>query len=468
MSSSRHGKAPGWGEGPAYLRDILERTHEGFWVVDSNRRFLDVNTAYCRMSGYDRASLLSMGLDEIDVAQTALTTAERMVRIRKNGFELFESRHRRSDGSMFDVEVSASWMDGPFESYVGFCRDITDRKLADAALRESRYFNRSLIQSMPLPIFYKNLEGRFVEFNAAFESFMGLDYARLYMKTAFDVAPPELAAMYHEKDSALISSPGTSVYESKIIGGAGALRDVVIHKATILNLAGEPVGIIGAIFDITERNRDEATIRGLLEEKETLLRETHHRIKNNMATVISLLSARGAIREGAPAREALADAGLKIKSMMVLYDKLYRSSGFKSLGLRIYLESLVKEILSVGYSPAPIEAELDIEDIELDAEVLSPLGIAINELLSNSMKHAFDGADSGRVTIRGHISEGFIVLKYADDGPGLPPGADADSGATFGLRLLSLMAQQIGGSIRLDPDDRRTFTLSFPIAPDSR
>ena len=107
------------------------------------------------------------------------------------------------------------------------------------------------MQSVPLPIFYKDIDGCFREFNTAFEKFMGLGREELYGKTAFDVEPSELAITYHEKDIELIAHPGAIVYDSRIKSKEGQIRDVVIHKATIRNLTGNVTGVIGAIFDIT-------------------------------------------------------------------------------------------------------------------------------------------------------------------------------------------------------------------------
>jgi PAS domain S-box-containing protein len=449
--------------GERYLRAVLETTRDGYWMVDMQGHVVDANDAYCRMSGYTRSELLALSISDLDADESTEATAGRIDRIIMNGFELFETRHRRKDKSVFHVEISVSYLKGKTEGFICFCRDITDRKNAETALLESRFFNRSLLQSVPLPIFFKDLEGCFRDFNSSFEAFMGLERDELLGKTAFDVEPFDLAVMYHEKDVDLIAHPGAIVYDSRIKNRGGELRDVVIHKATIRNLSGDVIGIIGAIFDITDRKRDENTIRALVQEKDILLQETHHRIKNNMSTIIGLLTMQSNLHADETVKMILNGAGLRIKSMMVLYDKLYRSSGYRAVSIRSFLVSLVDEILAVSHAPVPVRAEIDIEDFSLEAPILSPLGIMVGELMTNSMKYAFGDVVEGVIGLTVHRSDETATLSYRDNGPGLPVETEAGTDSSFGLNLIDALVKQIGGSMRLDGAARNTFVIKFNI-----
>jgi len=447
--------------GERYLRAVLETTRDGYLMVDMQGRIADVNDAYCKMSGYIRSELLGSDISNLDADESQRETANRIERILKNKSELFETRHRRKDRSVFNVEISVSHLQGEAEGFICFCRDITDRKNAETALHESRFFNRSLLQSVPLPIFFKDLDGCFRDFNSSFEAFMGLGRDELYGKTAFDVEPHDLATLYHEKDIELIAHPGALVYDSRIKNKEGELRDVVIHKATIRNPTGDVIGIIGAIFDITEHKRDEITIRALVKEKDILLKETHHRIKNNMSTIIGLLTMQSNLHADESVKLILNAAGLRIKSMMVLYDKLYRSSGYRAVSIRAFLGSLVEEILAVSYAPVPVRAEVEIEDFALDAPILSPLGIMVNELMTNSMKYAFGDVAEGIIGIKvGRVGE-TVTFIYRDNGPGLPDGIEVDAYSSFGLNLIGALVKQIGGSIKLDGVTKNTFIIVF-------
>jgi len=120
-----------------YLRSILNTTRDGFWIVDAQGRIIDVNDAYCAMSGFSREELLSMRISDQDPFEDPAVTAERIARIARNGSELFERRHRRKDGGVFDVEISASWLDIDGGQSVCFCRDITERKRMENDLRSA-------------------------------------------------------------------------------------------------------------------------------------------------------------------------------------------------------------------------------------------------------------------------------------------------------------------------------------------
>ena len=134
-----------------YLSTILETTRDGFWVLDIQGSVTDVNAAYCRMSGYTRDALLQMRIPDMEVDETPDETAARIKRIIQNGSELFETRHRRKDGSIFDVELSVTWMEKGVQQFVCFCRDITDRKRTEEALLESEKTVRKKLQAILEP-----------------------------------------------------------------------------------------------------------------------------------------------------------------------------------------------------------------------------------------------------------------------------------------------------------------------------
>ena len=144
---------------------------------------------------------------------------------------------------------------------VGTLSDITDRKKVEDALRESELFLSSLLQSIPAPVFYKDLHGRYLGFNQAFEVFFGKTQEALIGKSVFDVSPIELARIYHEKDAVLFGRPGTQVYESQVKDARGELREVVFHKASLTNDSGGVTGLVGVILDITEGKQAEAALK---------------------------------------------------------------------------------------------------------------------------------------------------------------------------------------------------------------
>jgi PAS domain S-box-containing protein len=214
---------------------------------------------------------------------------------------------------------------------------------------------------------------------------------------------------------------------------------------------------------ITERQHAEEKIRTLLAEKELLLKEVHHRIKNNMNTMMSLLSLQAGSVKDAGSVVALTDARRRLQSMMVLYDRLYRSDGFRELSIREYLTPLVHEIVGNFPNKGIVNVETHLDDIVLDSKTLAPIGIVVNELLTNAMKHAFTGDRGGSIRISASLAENRMKIAVHDDGTGLPASVNMGTSAGFGLRLVGMLAEQIGGTVQIERDHGTRFTLEFEV-----
>jgi PAS domain S-box-containing protein len=215
--------------------------------------------------------------------------------------------------------------------------------------------------------------------------------------------------------------------------------------------------------DITERKLAEEKIRNLLSEKELLLREVHHRIKNNMNIVMSLLSLQASTLKDPSVILSLEDARSRVQSMMVLYDKLYQSADFRKISTREYLTSLIDEIVMNFPDRRLITIEKRIDDAILDAKILSPVGIILNELLTNIMKHAFVGKDKGVAGVFCSIKKNHATLVIEDNGIGVPESTDITTSTGFGMQLVGILTEQLEGTIRLERLNGSKFILEFDI-----
>ena len=169
--------------------------------------------------------------------------------------------------------------------------------------------------------------------------------------------------------------------------------------------------------ELAERRRAEDQISSLLAEKELLLKEVHHRIKNNMNVVGSLLSMQSDMLKDDPAAvAALQDSRNRVQSMMVLYDKLYRSNDFRAISAKEYVTALISEIMVNFPNRERVDVKTRVDDIVLDAKILSPMGIIVNELLTNTMKYAFADRGSGRMAVSFSIKGGHATLIVEDNG----------------------------------------------------
>ena len=217
-------------------------------------------------------------------------------------------------------------------------------------------------------------------------------------------------------------------------------------KIMVRDDAGHPVRICGTHEDIDERKRARDRIDSLLAEKELLLKEVHHRIKNNMNTVYGLLSLQESAVSEPSARAALQDTAARIQSMSILYDKLYRSSDYGSLSIRDYLSVLADEVIANFPNSSTVKVRKDFQDFPLDAKRLQPIGIIVNELLTNAMKYAFKGRGQGLVSVSASLADGRVTLAVGDDGNGIPESVSFEESAGFGLQLVHALIMQLEGT----------------------
>jgi len=235
------------------------------------------------------------------------------------------------------------------------------------------------------------------------------------------------------------------------------------NAALVYGSDGVIKSIVGVSRDITERVVFENKIQNLLNEKELILKEVHHRVKNNMSTILNLLTLQLDMQDNPHTKGVLFDAAGRVQSMMVLYDKLYRSDSESVLSLREYFTALVEEIISIFPKKASIKVKLDIENIMLSTKVLSPLGIIINELITNSMKYAFSDYDNAVISLTVSMKDNVIQIVFCDNGRGLPESVSFEHSTGFGMQLISMLTSQIMGNVRIDRESGTCFIIDFDI-----
>ena len=254
-------------ESEVRYRTLFESATDAIFLVLDNK-FIDCNDAALKMFGCKRKELIGNYFYDFSpsVQPTGRDSKEEAIQKMANAFsgtpQFFEWRYCRRDETPFDAEVSLNRMELGNEILIlGIVRDITSRKQAEKVLQESAWFQQQLIDALPAPVFFKDPEGRYLGCNKAYESFLNMGRDEIIGKSVFEIAPEELAAIYHEKDLALFRSPGIQIYESSVRDADGSVHNVVFHKATFSMGDGSVGGVIGAILDITERKRAEEALK---------------------------------------------------------------------------------------------------------------------------------------------------------------------------------------------------------------
>ena len=340
--------------------------------------------------------------------------------------------------------------------------DITERKRAEQAVKESEANLNSLINNRDESIWSIDRNYRYINFNAYFKN----DYRKAYGVVlemgmhALDILTPELCGFWKEKyDKALAGQ--REVFEfAEHIGDVDHSFQVSLNP---IMTDGWVAGVSALSADITDRKRAEEKLQNLLQEKELILKEVHHRIKNNMGAVMGMLMIQQAKIKDDISKQILIDSANRIKTMEVLYNKLYLSDNKAALSIKSYLPSLVNEIIKLFRIMKPVRTEIQLEDIILDPRVLSSLGIIINELLTNAIKHAFPGRDDGVIVITASGNEGLVILVFQDNGIGMPDAAAHEAQSGFGLLLINSLVQQIKGTLTVERNMGTRFIIKFPV-----
>lgn len=249
-----------------------------------------------------------------------------------------------------------------------------------------------------------------------------------------------------------------------------------IISATPVTLNDRPC-IISLARDITERITAEEKLKEAMkeaianrekaetakQEKELLLKEVHHRIKNNMNTIMALLSLHSDTVSDQSAVAALREAGSRVRSMMILYDKLYRSESFREIAVREYIAPLSDEIVNEFPHRSRITINRQIDDFIMESQTLFLIGIITNELITNIMKYAFEGMDRGTINLIMQKNGNHVKIIISDNGIGLPGSFDLKQSAGFGLQLVSMLAGQLKGSLKIESGNGTTALVEFDV-----
>lgn len=225
--------------------------------------------------------------------------------------------------------------------------------------------------------------------------------------------------------------------------------------------------VIGAVMvarDLTESREGEERLREALREKEVLIKEIHHRVKNNLQIIASMLNLQTGCISDDYSRLALRDSQNRIRTLALVHEKLYSSGDVSQIAVKDYIRDLTSSLFKSLTEASPsVALRLDLADVSLDLDALIPLALILNELLSNSLQHAYPDGREGEIGIvLGPTSTSRLELVVADDGVGFPPELDYRQTETLGLQLVCLLTTQLGGNIELERDGGTVFTIEFP------
>jgi two-component sensor histidine kinase len=233
--------------------------------------------------------------------------------------------------------------------------------------------------------------------------------------------------------------------------------------------------VLSSIVDISDRKQREQMVQQALKEKDILLGEIHHRVKNNLHVIHSLLDLQSARITDTSVQEMLRESQNRIRSMALIHQTLYESRDFAGVDFKTFLDTLIPTLISsYGIDPFRIALSIAAEDVKLPINLAIPCGLMVNELVSNALKHAFPGSRPGEIAVSARVEAkpdepgDQVVLAIGDDGVGLADTVDLETAETLGLRLVLLLTDQLHGVLDIHRADPTRFTITFPLVEERR
>ncbi len=407
----------------------------------------------------------SIHVDDVPLVQQAIREAESgksfvvEYRIR----DAFGNWHWFIDRSFGYADVNGDML------LEGLVLDITEGKLAEEKLYSSHQLLEKIISSLPVRVFWKDKNLVYLGCNTSFARDAGFtDPSDIIGKDDFQMAWGEQAEQYRAADRQVIESGDAKLLvEEPQKNANGDTLVVLTSKIPLRNSTGEVTGILGTYIDITERKQSQEKIKASLAEKEVILKEIHHRVKNNMQVISSLLQLQASKIKDPAYIQMFKDSQERIRSMALVYERLNQSEDMARIELRTYVSDLVAGLVH-SYSVGPMTplTVIDVADIRVSLDLAIPCGLIINEIISNSLKYAFKGGRQGTISVSIKPCEGNLEMLLADDGVGLPEGVTFENARSLGMSLIkTLVVHQLDGKLELKRENGTGYAITLPYRP---
>jgi PAS domain S-box-containing protein len=383
-------------------------------------------------------------------------------------------------------------------------QDILGRKLAEEALRESEKHLGATFAQTAVGIMEFLPRGEICRYNRKFFDILGGDAKEWLARSVWDMIEADDDPVKYEAVNAVIRGERAEYSDEMLLRRTDGKRVwCQFSLSTVRSDEGTLKYCIVVVADISERKRAEAELADLnasleervlertleiakandrlveeidqrsnaeerlktsLLEKDVLIREIHHRVKNNLQIIISLLSLQAQQSRDTSSASALMDSQTRVRSMALIHEKLYQSQNLSSIDFQAYIQNLVDNLMvSYGVDRRRILVTVSARDLPLTINTAIPLGLVMNELVSNALKYAFTEGRPGHLSITGRVDGKQLQIRIRDDGVGIPEAFDWRNAKSLGLHLVQLLTRQLDGTIELVRDSGSEFILLIPL-----
>ena len=455
------------GEKEELFRSAFDHAPIGMALVAPDGKWLQVNRSLCELVGYTDQELLTIDFQTIthpDDLDADLGHVREVLAGEIQTYQM-EKRYFHKRGHVVHVMLSVSLVrDGGGRPlyFVSQIKDISQRKAADEALAANDALLRQFIKHSPAAIAMFDTELRYlqmsdrwlIDYHLAGRDITGLSH--------YDVFPdiPEIWKAVHRR---VLAGAVERCEEDPFHRADGETEWLQWECRPWRRAAGEIGGLVMFTQVITQRKRAEEQVKASLREKEVLLKEIHHRVKNNLQIVSTLLDLQSGHTADPRALAMFQESRGRVKSMALIHERLYRSQDMARVNFTEYVRQLADDLCrTYKVSDDDVRLELDVDIPPLPLDLAIPCGLLLNELMSNCFKHAFAGAAGGTIRLSLRRAGETNVLILSDDGAGFPADTNFRDTESFGLQLVNTLVDQLDGDIDMAAGRGTTFTVRFP------
>lgn len=448
-----------------YARSIIDSSLDMIVATDIDYNINEFNTAAESTFGYSKEEVLGKNLSVLFSDEHEMDKV--IDRITGQGSLANEIINRKKDGTFFISFLSASVLKnerGEIVGAMGVSRDITAIKKAEEELRLSEERHRAIYDQAYIGIARIAKMGRFLLVNERLCDMLDYSSDELYKKTFYELGlPEEVEEGLVDWDQLLSGKIKNFSREQTYVRKDGELLSANVTVSLVRDSNDNPNYFVAVFEDITERKEYERQLEESIKEKEVLLKEVHHRVKNNMQVISSILNLQSSYISDENALAILRESQDRIKSMSFVHESLYQSKTLSEVNFAEYIQNITRNLYhSYGRPEGGIDLEFELENLYLNLDTSIPCGLIINEIVSNSLKYAFHGREKGKIKIEfSKLSDGRLKLIVSDDGIGLAEDFDIENAESLGLQLVTTLITQVSGELEIDVSRGTKFNIVF-------
>ena len=339
-----------------------------------------------------------------------------------------------------------------------------DIEQKDIKLRESQEKFQSVADSAVDGIITTDTDGKIVLFNPSLKNIFGYSIDEIKGKHVTLLMPERYKQKFID-NLERFKSTGNHERDGKTFESYGLKRDGTEFPFEISIATWGSKGnkfTTSIIRDVTERKKTEKLLQNSLNEKEMLLKEIYHRVKNNLVIISSLLSLQSQYIKDEESKNIFKESQNRARSMALIHERLYQSTDLKRIDFGEYIRTLSNDLYNTYViDKSLVTLNIDVDDVKLDINTSIPLGLIVNELVTNSLKHAFPPGKSGEIDIQFHIQDDKYILEVKDNGIGFPKDINYQNTDSLGLRLINSLTEQIDGEIEFNNTSGTSFKIIF-------